>query len=181
MKIYTCTGDKGETGLVGGTRVSKNHPRLAAFGTVDELNAHLGLCRAGGLPSAIDAVVARLQHELFALGAELATPEGAKASVALISEPQVAELERDIDAFDGRLAPLSQFILPGGAPVAAALHVARCVCRRAERELVSLAASTNIRPETIKYLNRVGDLLFVLARAANAEQGSPDVPWQKPT
>lgn len=180
MKIYTRTGDDGMAALYGGGRVAKNHPRMIAFGAVDELNSLLGQCRATGLSVDVDEIIARLQHEMFAIGAELATPAAGSAGVAYLDEKFVARLEEDVDSFESRLAPLKQFILPGGTPASAALHVARGVCRRAERETVALTQVESIRPVIIAYLNRVGDLLFVLARAENAKAGAPDVAWEKP-
>jgi cob(I)alamin adenosyltransferase len=183
MKIYTRTGDDGTTGLFGGQRVPKDDPRIAAVGTVDELNAALGLVRmeafrASSKPAEIDALVDRLQHRLFDLGAELATPRSASAA-NLVSEANVAELEQAIDRYDAELPPLREFILPGGCPLTSQLHMARAICRRAERLTVTLAAADEVRPEIVHYLNRLSDLLFVLARAANAAAGVPDVPWQK--
>lgn len=182
MKIYTKTGDQGDTGLFGGPRVSKDSLRIETFGTVDELNSVLGVARAEGLSADIDLLVGRIQSELFSLGAELATPDPAAHGTALIGPPQVAALEEAIDRFELRLEPLRQFILPGGIRAAAQLHLARTVCRRAERRLVSLArqSAEPIGPELIVYLNRLGDLLFVLARAENAAAGRPDVVWHKP-
>jgi cob(I)alamin adenosyltransferase len=182
MKIYTKTGDEGDTVLFGGPRVSKRDPRIEAYGEVDELNAVLGLARASPLPQEFDALVGRIQHELFAVGAELATPDPAKHNTVLIGQSHVTALEQAIDHFDAGLAPLKQFILPGGTPGAAALHVARTVCRRAERRVVALSQQRGetISPRLIVYLNRLSDLLFVLARAANAAAGVPDVAWQKP-
>ena len=182
-RIYTRTGDEGETGLFGGKRVPKNDLRVAAYGTVDELNAVLGVARAAGAGAEIDAVLERLQHQLFDLGAELATPGGASAAashVGQVTSERVAELERDIDRFEDRLPPLRQFVLPGGAPAAARLHHARTVARRAEREIVSLASREPVNPELLKYVNRLSDLLFVLARAANQAAGRPDVVWAPP-
>ncbi|MFM8283297.1 MAG: cob(I)yrinic acid a,c-diamide adenosyltransferase [Planctomycetaceae bacterium] len=176
MKIYTKTGDAGETGLFGGPRVRKDHTRIEAFGTVDELNSHLGLIRT--LPSAapFDPLLRRVQGELFDLGAQLATPG---AAVERIGPKHVDALERAIDTHEERLEPLSSFILPTGTPLAAAIHVARTVCRRAERRVVKLAAEpgTSIPANAIEYLNRLGDLLFVLARFANHAAGVPDDPW----
>jgi cob(I)alamin adenosyltransferase len=180
MKIYTKTGDEGQTGLFGGPRVPKDDPRIEAYGTVDELNATLGVARAAGLPVPIDVVLARVEHELFALGAELATPEPDSHGTALVSAGHVTMLESDIDRFEEQLVPLRQFILPGGTPGAAQLHVARTVCRRAERRLVTLAGQQSISPTLVIYLNRLADLLFVLSRAANAAAGQADVEWQKP-
>jgi cob(I)alamin adenosyltransferase len=182
MKIYTKTGDSGQTGLFGGPRVSKCDLRIEAYGEVDELNAVLGLARTGSLSSEIDALLAHVQHELFAVGAELATPDPNKHNTALIGQLHIAALEQAIDHFEANLQPLTQFILPGGTPGAAALHVARTVCRRAERRVVALAEQPEetISPRLIIYLNRLSDLLFVLARVANASAGVPDVAWVKP-
>lgn len=176
MKIYTKTGDAGETGLFGGPRVRKDHTRIEAFGTVDELNSHLGLIRT--LPSAapFDPLLRRVQGELFDLGAQLATPG---AAVERIGPKHVDALERAIDTHEERLEPLSSFILPTGTPLAAAIHVARTVCRRAERRVVTLATQpdTAIPANAIEYLNRLGDLLFVMARVANRRAGVADDPW----
>ncbi|MCA9236621.1 MAG: cob(I)yrinic acid a,c-diamide adenosyltransferase [Planctomycetales bacterium] len=179
MKIYTRTGDEGLTALIGGQRVSKNDPRLQSYGTLDELNSLLGVARAAALPAEIDAVVELLQHDLFGLGAELAAPEAEQRGMLLLADAAIERIEQQIDDFEATLTPLTQFILPGGTPGAAALHTARCVCRRAERMIVALAASAPVRPIVIRYLNRVGDLLFVLARAANAAAGVPDQAWDK--
>jgi cob(I)alamin adenosyltransferase len=182
MKIYTKTGDDGETGLFGGPRVAKDDRRIEAFGAVDELNAWIGLVRAEHPTAAIESVLARIQHELFSVGAELATPDPDAFQLRQIGEKQIAALEAAIDRHEALLAPLKQFILPGGTKAASQLHVARSVCRRAERRLITLAkAEPNCSFQTlIIYLNRLSDLLFVLARAANALAGCPDVPWQKP-
>ena len=182
MKIYTKTGDSGETGLFAGPRVSKSDPRIEAYGAVDELNAALGCVRANRPPPEIDGELARIQHELFAVGAELATPVPEKLGLILIGETHIAALESAIDRFETTLPPLTQFILPAGSPVAAAMHLARTVCRRAERRVIALCQreSTVASGNTVKYLNRLGDLLFVLARAANASAGQVDVPWMRP-
>jgi cob(I)alamin adenosyltransferase len=179
MKIYTKTGDDGDTGLFGGPRVRKDHPRIEAYGTVDELNAVLGLVRTQSLPTDVDVLLERVQNELFDLGAELATPEPAKFGMTAIGDEQSSRLEAAIDRFETELEPLKQFILPGGTPAAAYLHLARTVCRRAERMLVSLDHSEEISPGTIIYLNRLSDLLFVAARLVNHRAGTPDVPWKK--
>ncbi|MBI3836796.1 MAG: cob(I)yrinic acid a,c-diamide adenosyltransferase [Planctomycetia bacterium] len=183
MKIYTKTGDAGETGLFGGPRVSKDAPRIEAYGTVDELNSMLGVVRAEAIENDVDAFLGRIQNELFALGAQLATPDPVAHHTALIGPPQIAALEAAIDRFEERLDPLQQFILPGGIPAAAQLHLARTVCRRAERRLVTLVnqSAEPIADDLVIYLNRLSDLLFVLARAANHAAGRPDVPWQKPS
>jgi cob(I)alamin adenosyltransferase len=179
MKIYTKTGDTGDTGLFGGPRVRKDASRIEAYGTVDELNAVLGLARTEALPAEIDLLVARIQNELFDLGAELATPDPQAKNMATLNANNIAALEAAIDRHEAQLAPLRQFILPGGTRGAALLHLARTVCRRAERRLVTLAASETITPTLLVYLNRLSDLLFVLARSVNQSAGQADVPWQK--
>jgi cob(I)alamin adenosyltransferase len=158
--------------------VRKDDHRVEAYGAVDELNAHLGFVRAENADAGIDAVLDSIQHRLFDLGAELATPAGATAGSAAISDADVASLEHAIDTHQAELPPLREFILPGGTPVAAALHVARTVCRRAERRLVTLAGEEPVRAELLRYLNRLSDLLFVLARVANRRAGRADVTWQ---
>jgi cob(I)alamin adenosyltransferase len=182
MKIYTKTGDRGETGLFGGPRVRKDHPRIEAYGTVDELNSILGLARAQGVGEEIDRLLARIQHELFSVGAELASPKPDANRMRVIAHPHIEYLEHAIDRFEAELPPLKQFILPAGTPSAAALHLARTVCRRAERGVVTLdhLPGETVSPELIVYLNRVSDLLFVLARTVNRQSGTDDVPWEKP-
>jgi cob(I)alamin adenosyltransferase len=181
MRIYTKTGDNGETGLFGGPRVPKDSPRIEAFGTVDELNAFVGVARAESLPVEIDELLARIQSELFDVGAQLATPDPAAHGTASIGPSRIAALEAAIDRFEATLEPLRQFILPGGTPGAAGLHVARAVCRRAERRIVALFYEPGIKVsgDLLVYLNRLGDLLFVLARAANSAAGHADVPWTR--
>ncbi len=176
MKLYTKTGDDGTTGLFRAARVPKDHPRIEAYGTVDELNAFLGLARAEPLPEAVDAILETVQHELFDLGAELATPDAEAQGMALLDEAAVARLEAAIDRLDAVLPPLKQFILPGGNRPTALLHVARVVCRRGERALVSLraASDTPVRELVVVYLNRLSDLLFVLARTTS--QG--EITWK---
>jgi cob(I)alamin adenosyltransferase len=183
MKIYTKTGDTGETGLFAGPRVRKDDPRIEAYGTVDELNAVLGLARCEALPPAIEHRLAAVQNELFAVGAELASPDPQKAGTAWIDEPHIASLEQAIDALEAQLPPLTQFILPAGNRGACTIHVARGVCRRAERRLVTLAhcGEAQISERLIRYLNRLGDYLFVAARAVNVLAGEEEVPWQKPS
>ena len=183
MKIYTKTGDTGDTGLFGGPRVRKDDPRIEAYGTVDELNSVLGMARATVLPADIDHLIARIQNELFSVGAELATPKPDTAGFRIIGELHVEALEREIDHHESSLKPLREFILPGGCVAAAHLHLARTVCRRAERRVVTLAvvAVETVSPEIIVYLNRLSDLLFVLARAVNKQSGESDVPWTKPS
>lgn len=179
MKIYTKTGDQGETGLLGGPRVRKDDPRIEAYGTVDELNAVLGVARTGKMPADVDALLMRIQNQLFDLGAELATPDPSKLRGTVIGASHVAEMENAIDDFDAELEPLRQFILPGGTRTAAELHLARTTCRRAERLVVTLAATAPVSTQLVIYLNRLSDLLFVLARAVNKRANYPDVPWQK--
>ncbi len=180
MKIYTKTGDEGLTGLFGGKRVSKADPRVEAYGAVDELNSAIGVARAAGLPEASGSLLDSIQSELFDIGAELAAvPEKAdKLFVPVVAESQIEALERAIDESEGRLVPLQTFILPGGTPGAAQLHVARTVCRRAERRVVALATEEPVRGEIVRYLNRLSDLLFSWARLANLEAEVPDVPWR---
>jgi cob(I)alamin adenosyltransferase len=181
MKIYTKTGDQGDTGLYGGGRVRKDDARIEAYGTVDELNAVLGVCRAAGLPPEIERLLTRIQNELFDVGAELATRDPAAMGTVAVSPRRIAALEAAIDQHEETLAPLKTFILPGGTPGAAALHHARTVCRRAERRVTTLAARPDegLSPAIVIYLNRLSDLLFVLARAANAAVGVPDVKWER--
>jgi len=181
VKIYTRRGDSGETDLFGGERVPKDHVRVAAYGTVDELNACLGQAAAASEQADVRERVASIQSSLFDLGAYLATPDPARRAKTGMADPEAAEVERleaDIDAFEKELEPLRRFVLPGGTPAAAAFHVARTVCRRAERETVGLARETDIAPELLRYLNRLSDLLFVLARLENHRAGVPDVEWQ---
>jgi cob(I)alamin adenosyltransferase len=179
MKIYTKTGDAGQTGLFGGARVSKADPRVAAYGDVDELNSAIGVARAHGLEPRKDGWLARIQSELFDLGAELATVQKKQSALSslLLDEEDVVKLEAAIDELESELEPLKAFILPGGTLAASALHVARTVCRRAERALVALAANEPLRPEALRYVNRLSDLLFVMARSANHDAQRPDVPW----
>jgi cob(I)alamin adenosyltransferase len=179
MKIYTKTGDAGETGLWGGLRVLKDSARVQAYGTVDECNAAIGVARVGGPPAQLDTILAQIQNQLFVVGADLATP-GAAASIPRIDAGTIAFLETTIDALEAELEPLKQFILPGGTPAAAHLHLARTICRRAERWVVALAREEAVGPHVGIYLNRLSDCLFVLARAANAGAGVADVPWEKP-
>jgi cob(I)alamin adenosyltransferase len=181
MKIYTKTGDSGDTGLFGGGRVLKNHPRVEAYGDVDELNAVLGFVRAAEQMPRIDEVLVPIQRDLFAIGALLATPDREKMQQHLekarVDEARIAELERAIDEGDTELEPLRSFIVPGGSPKAAALHVARTVCRRAERRVVELGNETEIPPLVVIYLNRLSDLLFTLARVANKRSRTGEVTW----
>ncbi len=181
LKIYTKTGDDGDTGLFGGGRVAKDHPRVEAYGEVDELNATIGLARSIEMMPRIDEVLAPVQRDLFALGALLATPDPAKMweqlEKARISDARIAQLEQAIDDGEQELEPLKSFILPGGTPKAAALHVARTVCRRAERAVIHLQRDTELPQIVVVYLNRLSDLLFVLARVANRRAGAGEVTW----
>jgi cob(I)alamin adenosyltransferase len=181
MKIYTRTGDEGATALFGGGRVGKDHPRVEAYGDVDELNAALGMARSIEMMPRIDEVLVPVQKDLFAIGALLATPDHEKMreqlSKARIDEDRIAELERAIDACESELEPLRSFIIPGGTPKAAALHVARTVCRRAERRVVHLTSEIELPTLVVVYLNRLSDLLFMLARVANRRAGAGEVTW----
>lgn len=210
MKIYTKTGDDGTTGLFAGGRVPKDHPRIVAYGTVDELNALLGLActhaRASTVPentsahlapqvatevprepdtmaagNALAEMIEQIQHDLFAIGAELATPQPSAHDTKMLTDAHYQRLEGWIDQLEGTLAPLTTFILPGGSLLAGWLHWARTVCRRAERDVVHLAHQADVEDCTtvIIYLNRLSDLLFVMARAANHTQGFRDVAWRK--
>ena len=178
MKIYTKTGDKGETGLFGGKRVQKDSLRIEAYGTVDELNSLIGLCRSMNTVKDVDGILGEIQNDLFTLGADLATPyDVGNSSLKRIQPVDVIRLERHIDAIDPTLEPLKNFILPGGNRSAALLHVARTVCRRAEREVVNLTHTENIGEESVVYLNRLSDLLFILARRVNALSNTPETKW----
>jgi cob(I)alamin adenosyltransferase len=176
MKIYTRTGDLGQTSLFGGTRVAKNDPRIDAYGTVDELSSHLGVCRATAIPAETDAELERVQSDLFEIGAHLASPGTSRFSG--VETSRIEELERAIDTMERELTPLTTFILPAGALAAAQLHVARTVCRRAERCVVGLQDESAATQSTIAYLNRLSDYLFVAARFANLRAGVADVPWE---
>jgi cob(I)alamin adenosyltransferase len=179
VKIYTKTGDAGETSLFDGTRVSKTDPRVAAYGDVDELQASVGMAIAAGLDEELSAMCVQIQRDLFALGARLADPAhriADRVKKAVVTEESIARLERWIDGFDGEAPPLRHFILSGGSPEGAALHVARAVCRRAERAVIGLGADP-VEPLVLVYLNRLSDLLFVMARAANHRRGVPEVEW----
>jgi cob(I)alamin adenosyltransferase len=182
-RIYTKTGDRGETALGDGRRVPKNHPRVAAYGAVDELNAVLGLLRAQQKdtagPAEMDQLLREIQNDLFDVGADLCVPqaEGEKPGQRLRVRPEQAmRLEKEIDRLNAALVPLTSFVLPGGGLTAAWCHLARTVCRRAEREVVTLAEREPVNPEVVVYLNRLSDLLFVMARACNHD-GRDDVLW----
>lgn len=181
MKIYTRTGDDGDTALFGGGRVGKDHPRVEAYGDVDELNAVLGVARAADPMPRIDEILVSVQRDLFGLGALLATPDVERMerqlAKARIDAERLRELELAIDDCERELEPLRSFILPGGTSKAAALHLARTVCRRAERRVVTLRRGEAIPELVVHYLNRLSDLLFMLARVANRRAGTGEVTW----
>jgi cob(I)alamin adenosyltransferase len=174
MSIVTRTGDKGTTGLVGGKRVPKTDPRIEAVGTVDELNALLGVVRCEQLPKDAETALEEIQHRLFTLGADIASPAGTKAHTERIQPAHILALDAWIDRMEPQLPPLMNFILPSGNAAGAHLHHARTVCRRAERRVVALSQVEEVNPEVIVFLNRLSDLLFVAARAANAASGVPE-------
>jgi cob(I)alamin adenosyltransferase len=180
VKIYTRTGDKGKTGLFDGTRVSKADSRVEAYGAVDETSALLGVAAASTTDAELREILQDLQRDLFAVGAQLADPKwGVKArkEKTRLSQSRVAELEALIDRAEAELPPLKRFILPGGSPAGAVLHLARTVCRRAERRIVALAATVTVSPVLLAYVNRLSDLLFVLARLASRRAGTEEIPW----
>lgn len=179
MRIYTRNGDDGHTSLLDGSRVAKNDPHVAACGDVDELNSLLGWCRCAGGTSVLDGRIEQIQRELFAVGAELATPASAtrRPRIGLVGAVHNRRLESWIDEAWAATPPLSNFVLPGGCELAARLHLARTCCRRVERSVVRLRETEPVRDEVIAYLNRLGDLLFAWARLANREAGAPDVLW----
>lgn len=177
MKIYTRTGDHGQTSLFGGARVAKNDARIEAYGTIDELNSHLGVARAASIPAETNTILHQVQLDLFEIGAHLASPGTSRFPG--VDVQRIEELERAIDAMESELAPLKTFILPAGSLAAAHLHVARTVCRRAERLVVALHDESPATVSTIAYLNRLSDYLFVAARFANKREGVEDVPWKR--
>jgi cob(I)alamin adenosyltransferase len=181
MKIYTKTGDDGTTGLFGGGRVPKDEPRVDAYGNVDELNAVIGMARAQPCPPDVAELLAQIQVDLFVLGAELASnPKTAKPKgpgIDQVDPVRIGVLEKAIDKAEEELPALTSFILPGGSPAGAALHLARTVCRRAERRVVGMRKNEAVRIEVVHYLNRLSDLLFVLARLVNHRAGAPEVKW----
>jgi cob(I)alamin adenosyltransferase len=179
MKIYTKTGDKGETSLFGGTRVAKHALRIEAYGTVDELNSILGVCRSINTIRDVDAILEELQRDLFTLGADLATPrESSSQDIQRIASSDAERLERHIDAIESTFEPLKNFILPGGSTAAAMLHFARTVCRRAERLIVRLSTEERIGDHPTIYLNRCSDLLFMMARWVNHLGDTPETTWK---
>ena len=184
MKLYTRSGDDGLTGLFGGDRVSKDHPRVEAYGTVDELNASIGLAAVACDPASplgkhLLETFQRLQSRLFDIGADVATPEGNKheAKITRITQSHIDELETLIDEMEEGNEPMTNFVLPGGTEMASRLHMARTICRRAERRLISISLTETVTPESIIFINRLSDLLFAMARRANKEAGVQDVPW----
>lgn len=181
MKIYTRTGDKGDTRLFDGSRVRKNDPRVESYGEVDELNAFLGSAGSFLEDAELKGILADIQRDLFSIGAQLADPQHhgrqAKKEKSKLDPSRVRALEETIDRFETELPPLRQFILAGGAPAGALLHVARTVCRRAERRVIALAEKVEIDPLVIEYLNRLSDFLFVMARLVNQRQGQQEIPW----
>jgi cob(I)alamin adenosyltransferase len=181
VKLYTRRGDAGETDLLGGGRVAKDHRRVEAYGAVDELSACLGACAAASAHADLRELVRRIQVSLFALGSTLASPDpGRRERAALpeVADADVEELEKRIDALEAELPPLRRFILPGGCAAAASFHLARTVCRRAERRAVELHREEPLSPVALRYLNRLSDLLFVLARVENRRAGIPDLEWE---
>jgi len=178
VKIYTRTGDTGDTALFGGTRIRKDDPRVDAYGEIDELNASLGVVRATKPDAVLDEALVQIQRDLFALGAQVADPAetvAARVTKAALGNDDVARLEQLIDRLEAELTPLRRFILPGGGATGAALHVARTICRRVERRMVSLQPPVD--PVLLRYVNRLSDLLFVMARAANHRAVLPETEW----
>jgi cob(I)alamin adenosyltransferase len=178
-RIYTRTGDKGETGLLGNLRVSKDSLRVSAYGEVDELNSILGLVRASSQNTEINTLLEGLQRDLFAMGADLASPPQEGRNVQRITKGMIMELERTTDTLQGKLPPLSAFILPGGGRTGALLHFSRCVARRAERSIVALNRKEGVNENMIPYINRLSDLLFVMARFANHQDGIREMEWHQ--
>jgi cob(I)alamin adenosyltransferase len=174
-RIYTRTGDDGTTGLIGGKRVSKDSPLIETNGSLDELNALIGIVRSNPLPAMVEKVLQRLQEDLFVMGAEIATPEDATRKGHKIGDEDIKNLEHEIDALENDLVPLKSFILPGGTKAAAELHLVRAVARRAERQCVAQSRLVKIAPNVLSYLNRLSDLFFVLARYVNQSQNVPEL------
>jgi cob(I)alamin adenosyltransferase len=180
MKIYTKTGDKGETGLFGGERVAKNSPRIEAYGTIDELNSFIGLAVNEVRAPEVRELLEQIQNELFTVGSDLATPENEKTirlGITRVAGHMYVNLEQEIDKYEDRVEELRNFILPGGTKAASLLHICRTICRRAER-LVTALKTDNINENILIYLNRLSDLLFVLSRYENAKSGVPDIKWK---
>jgi cob(I)alamin adenosyltransferase len=182
LKIYTKTGDKGDTGLIDGSRISKSDLRIKAYGEVDEANSHIGLIisniEKNSIFDDVKKILLNVQHDLFVLGAELANPNGLKDDKMLVRKEMVSNIEQQIDNFESELSPISYFILPGGTIEASLSHICRTVVRRAETSTVALAKEQKIRQEILTYLNRLSDLFFVLARVINKRQKCNDIPWK---
>ncbi len=186
MKIYTKTGDQGETSLFGGGRVKKSHMRIAAYGTVDELNSHLGLVRDHLSDPGLQDKLIFIQNKLFSMGSMLATPPDKKKlksgkdrlQIELIGDKDILFLENEIDLMNEELSPMTHFILPGGHPVVSFCHVARCVCRRTERIVVALKENEGVEETILVFLNRLSDYLFVLARKLSKDKGAEEIPWK---
>lgn len=179
MKIYTKTGDSGTTGLFGGTRVPKSHVRIEAYGTIDELNSHLGLLRDQEVNASRRVLLTEVQENLFTIGSRLATEDNEqRTKLPQLPAKAVSRLEESIDEMDGELEPMQNFVLPGGHPSVSVGHITRCVCRRAERRVVALAELADIEENIIHYLNRLSDYLFVLCRKMSSELGVEETPWK---
>lgn len=182
MKIYTKTGDTGETGLFGGERVSKNSQRIEAYGTVDELNSFIGLAVSDSKSDKVKILLQKIQNQLFILGSDLATPDtekNKKLNISRVTPDFAVDIENEIDYFTSQIEELKNFILPGGSRAAATLHICRTVCRRAERRVAAIADGVKVSPETIIFLNRLSDLFFVLSRFENKVSGIPDITWKQ--
>lgn len=179
MKIYTKTGDKGETSLFGGQRVWKDDLRIETYGTVDELNSFMGLTVTETQNKELEEVLKKIQNKLFTVGADLATPDDKKIHIERVTQSFIEEAEKDIDYFSSKVPELREFILPGGTKVASLLHVCRTICRRAERNVIRLNKTVAINNNILVYLNRLSDLFFVLARFDNFVNGTPDIKWNK--
>ncbi len=177
LKIYTKTGDLGETGLFGGKRVPKDHLRVTAYGTIDELNSHIGLVKDCVSDADGKELLREIQEDLFIIGSQVATEPGVPVLIANIEEDDILSLEEAIDDMEKGLAPLKNFILPGGHIFVSFCHIARCVCRRAEREVISLSHAESVDPIIVKYLNRLSDLLFVLSRKISKDTNATEQPW----
>lgn len=178
MKIYTKTGDKGQTSLIGGTRVAKSHLRIESYGTVDELNSYLGLIGSHRITAELNKLIEKIQNDLFVMGSELASDPGkSKMKIPHLTEKDIQLLEQSIDRMNEDLEPLRYFILPGGNPLASFCHIARCICRRAERIAVHLAEESAVDPQILVYLNRLSDWLFVLARKVMALNQTEEIKW----
>jgi cob(I)alamin adenosyltransferase len=179
MKIYTKKGDKGQTSLIGGTKVPKYHMRIEAYGTVDELNSWIGMVRDHTIDSQTKKILIEIQDRLFTIGSHLASdPKKSKMKLPRLQEDDLALLEKEIDRMEGQIAPMKSFILPGGNTAVSSCHIARCVCRRAERHTVHLSESSPVDPLIIKYLNRLSDYLFTLCRLISCQLKAEEIPWK---